>query len=452
MIRMLVTAPASGGGKTSVCCALLRALDARGLSPCAFKCGPDYIDPMFHRAALGVESHNLDLFLCDAERLRAHFARCCAGHGAAIVEGAMGYYDGVGLSDTGSAWDLARTLEIPALLVLPARGAALTLAATVRGLRDFRARHGIAAVLLNECSPVLCERLSPVIEAETGIPVVGCLPRVAEAAVGSRHLGLETAEEIGDLDARLAKLRQALEEHVDLDRLCGVFDDGAPRAAAAPPMEKTVRARIAVSRDEAFSFTYIETLETLISCGAQLVYFSPLRDAALPEGIGGLYLPGGYPELHARALAENESMRRDIAAAVRGGLPTVAECGGFLYLGESLADETGQVWPMAGVLPGRAAPAGHLVRFGYKTLCAETDSLLFRRGERVNAHEFHYWDTTENGTDLRAEKNGRSERCGFVSESLYAAFPHLYFAGRPELAQRFVDAARRFGEMRNGTA
>ena len=446
MIRLLIAAPASGSGKTAVACALLRIFKERGLEPCAFKCGPDYIDPMFHRAALGVDSRNLDLFLSGPARVRELYARSCRGHGAAVIEGAMGLYDGLGgVSDQASAWEIAGTLSLPVLLVLRARGASLTLAAQLRGLRDFRPDSHIRGVILNECSPALCRALAPTLERETGIPVLGCLPRVDAARIESRHLGLLTAQEIGDLDHRLKLLARSVEANVDLPRLFELFDGPAPEADAADGPKKT-RCRIGVARDEAFCFIYAETLETLENCGAELVFFSPLHDTSLPEKIGGLYLPGGDPEIYARALSENEAMRRSVAEAVRRGLPTVAECGGFLYLGAALRDASGRRCPMAGALPGEAANAGKLVRFGYAQLRAGEDSLLFRAGEVFPVHEFHHWDSTENGAAFAFKKplNGRTWRGGFAGRTLYAAFPHLYPAGSPVLAERFVQAAEEY--------
>lgn len=447
MIRMVVAAPASGSGKTMVACALLRAFSRRSLDPCAFKCGPDYIDPMFHRAALGVESHNLDLFLCNPERLRALYARVCRNHGAAVVEGVMGLFDGVGgVTDRASTWAVADQLGLPILLALPARGASLTLAAQINGLRDFRAPNRIAGVILNECPRSLRDTLAPALEKETGIPVLGCLPRLDAARVESRHLGLLTAREIDDLDARIDALAEALEENVDMARLLEVFKGNAPTEERADGPAERSRVRLAVARDEAFCFAYAETLERLERCGAETVYFSPLRDAALPENIGGLYLTGGYPELYAKTLAENEPMRRAIAEAVRGGMPTVAECGGFLYLGATLASPEGERFPMVGVLPGEGAEAGKLVRFGYATLRAETDSLLLRAGEEIAVHEFHRWDSTEYGGAFSLQKPaaGKTWREGFASDTLYAAFPHLYMEGFPELAERFVAAAEAY--------
>ena len=437
--QLMAAAPASGSGKTTVVCALLRALRRRGLDPCAFKCGPDYIDPMFHRAALEVPSCNLDLYLTDPARLRQLYSAHLAGHGAAVVEAAMGYYDGAGLTDAASGWQTADTLGLPVLLVVRPGGASLTLAAQIKGLQAFRPDSHLAAILLNGCSASYADRLAPLLERETGLPVVGCLPTLEAARLPSRHLGLYTAGEIQDLSPRLDALADALEAGADLDKLLAVCRRPAP--VSAPAQAAPVRARIAVARDEAFCFCYPETLETLARAGAECVFFSPMRDAALPEA-DALYLPGGYPELYAEALSKNEPLRRAVAAAVVAGMPAVAECGGFLYLGQTLADEAGSVWPMAGVLPGDGFRAGRLVRFGYADLTAREDSLLFRAGERVPVHEFHHWDSTCPGDALEAEKpDGRRWRCGFAGPRLYAGFPHLYLAGRPRLAERLVSAA-----------
>ena len=437
--QLMAAAPASGSGKTTVVCALLRALRRRGLDPCAFKCGPDYIDPMFHRAALEVPSCNLDLYLTDPARLRQLYSAHLAGHGAAVVEAAMGYYDGAGLTDAASGWQTADTLGLPVLLVVRPGGASLTLAAQIKGLQAFRPDSHLAAILLNDCSASYADRLAPLLERETGLPVVGCLPTLEAARLPSRHLGLYTAGEIQDLSPRLDALADALEAGADLDKLLAVCRRPAP--VSAPAQAAPVRARIAVARDEAFCFCYPETLETLARAGAECVFFSPMRDAALPEA-DALYLPGGYPELYAETLSQNEPLRRAVAAAVAAGMPTVAECGGFLYLGQTLADEAGSVWPMAGVLPGDGFRAGRLVRFGYADLTAREDSLLFRAGERVPVHEFHHWDSTCPGDALEAEKpDGRRWRCGFAGPRLYAGFPHLYLAGRPRLAERLVSAA-----------
>ena len=445
MIQFLLAAPRSGSGKTTMTCALLMALKRRGCAPCAFKSGPDYIDPMFHRAVLGVESRSLDLFFSAPETVRTLYARGAAGHGAAVCEGAMGFYDGLGgVSDRASAWHLADTLGLPVLLVVEPKGQSLTLAAELKGLVNFRTPSHIAGILLNNCTARMHALLAPMLEKETGLPVLGFLPKLPEAVIGSRHLGLYTAAEVENLQQKLALLADAAEEHIDWPRLLALCEKEPP-ALPVPPETPPARVRIAVAQDEAFCFTYAETLEAFRDAGAEVVFFSPLRDTALPENIGGLYLPGGYPELHARELSENTSLLREIKQKIESGLPTAAECGGFLYLGQSLTDAEGQSWPMTGVLPGEAKDAGRLVRFGYAALSADSDSMLFRAGESFPIHEFHHWDSTANGTALAAKKpvGGAAWRCGFVNEHFYAGFPHLYWAGTP-LPQRFAAAAENY--------
>lgn len=445
MIQFLLAAPRSGSGKTTMTCALLMALKRRGCAPCAFKSGPDYIDPMFHRAVLGVESRSLDLFFSAPETVRTLYARGAAGHGAAVCEGAMGFYDGLGgVSDRASAWHLADTLDLPVLLVAEPKGQSLTLAAELNGLVNFRTPSHIAGILLNNCTARMYALLAPMLEKETGLPVLGFLPKLPEAVIGSRHLGLYTAAEVENLQQKLALLADAAEEHIDWPRLLALCEKEPP-ALPARPETPPARVRIAVAQDEAFCFTYAETLEAFRDAGAEVVFFSPLRDTALPENIGGLYLPGGYPELHAKELSENTPLLREIKQKIESGLPTAAECGGFLYLGQSLTDAEGQSWPMAGVLPGEAKDAGRLVRFGYAALSADSDSMLFRAGESFPIHEFHHWDSTANGTALAAKKpvGGAAWRCGFIDEHFYAGFPHLYWAGTP-LPQRFAAAAENY--------
>ena len=441
----MITAMHSGAGKTVVSCALMAALKKRGVRVQAFKCGPDYIDPMFHSRVLGVPSRNLDLFLQGADGVRKTLSRAAAEF--AVIEGAMGYYDGLGGTTEASAYELSQLTKTPAVLVLRPGGQGLSLAAQVKGMLDFRPGSRIAALLLADCTEKTAAMLTPILKRETGLPVLGYLPPMQEARWESRHLGLKTAGEIDDLKQRIEALAAQVERSVDLDAilaLAGTWEE-QPVPATIPP----ARCRIAVARDAAFCFLYEDNLDALREAGAALRFFSPLHDAALPAA-DGLYLPGGYPELYAAALSKNASMRESVARAVKAGLPTVAECGGFLYLGQRLEGEDGGEYPMCGVLPGRGFRTQRLCRFGYQKLEASADSLLFRAGERVPAHEFHYWDATENGDALRALKaDGRSWRCGHLSQSLYAAFPHLHFGGETPIAERFAEACEVWKNSKN---
>ena len=330
---------------------------------------------------------------------------------------------------------------LPVLLVVQPKGASITLAAELRGLLQFRTPSHIVGILLNDCSESLYKTLRPMLEAETGLPVVGYLPHLPGCAIESRHLGLKTAGEISDLQQKLGQLADALV--LNWAQLAALTDRPAP---AAPPLAAPCApsVRIAVARDEAFCFAYAETLDALRDAGAELVFFSPLRNAALPENIGGLYLPGGYPELYARQLSENIALHAAIREAVQKGLPTAAECGGFLYLGQTLEGTDGKTCPGAGVLPGSGHNTGRLVRFGYAAMTAKADSILFRAGETLPVHEFHHWDSTDNGSGFSVWKSEKAQwECGFASMSLYAGFPHLYWAGTP-LPRRFVQTAQHF--------
>ena len=445
MYRMMIAAPSSGTGKTSVTIALLGALKKKGIDVCSFKCGPDYIDPMYHRSVLGVECHNADLFFLSEDGLKKEYARYASGKEACVFEGVMGFYDGIGTTDAaGSAWHVADTLDIPVILVVNPRGASLSVSALIKGFNEFKAPSHVAGVILNQTTRGMCDYLAKQIEETTGVPVFGFLPKVEEAALESRHLGLYTSGEISELSEKLDILSDRFLESVDLDRLLE-----ACKADEVPEAPETVRlstrATVAVAHDDAFCFIYSETLDLLRDCGADIEYFSPINDTEVPENADAIYLPGGYPELYADRLFLNAKMREDIREKIASGIPTLAECGGFLYLSKYLSDDSDREWEMAGVLPGKAENTGKLVRFGYCTITAKEDGLLFKKGESVKAHEFHYWDSTENGSSFTAVKpSGRSWECGFSTDSLYAGFPHLYLPSAPQAAMRFVDKAEEY--------
>ncbi len=449
--RLLVAAPASGAGKTTVTCALLQAFKVRGMRLASFKCGPDYIDPLFHREVIGTDARNLDLFLSPEPVVCALLADAAQGCDLALLEGAMGYYDGIAVSDDASAWDVARATGTPVVLVVDGRGRARSLAAEVRGFAEFRSPSCLAGVVLSRVSKALYPRLKSLVEEETGLPVLGYLPSLESCALESRHLGLIAASEVEDLQAKLSRLAEAAEESIDLEALLALARSSAevdydPGALGAPPSgrERALAEgpRIAIARDRAFCFYYAENLRLLERLGARLAFFSPLEDAELPAGVAGLYLGGGYPELHARELAANRALRTQIREAVEAGMPTVAECGGFLYLHAELEDEQGVFHEGAGVFSERGFRTSRLGRFGYVTLEAAADSLIAPAGAQLPAHEFHYWDSKDPGEAFLARKpqSTRSWACAHVSSTLYAGFPHLYFPGAPWIAERFVAA------------
>ena len=430
--RVVIAGTGSGCGKTTTVCAVLQALKNRGLEPMSFKCGPDYIDPMFHSGIIGVDSANLDIFFAGEQGVRAAFVKHASD--VNIIEGVMGMYDGLAMdSEVSSSFHLARTLDAPVMLVLNVRGMALSAAAVVKGYMTLREPNVVRGVIFNKVSPMTYPSLSKVVEKECGIPVLGYLPDLPECSLESRHLGLVTAAEVSELQSKMQRLAEAAEKTLDLDALLELMRAQPPVEADVPAVEKLGSVRLAVARDKAFCFYYRDNLELLQELGAELIPFSPVNDERLPD-CDGLYMGGGYPELYLEKLGNNETMKTSIREAVESGLPTVAECGAFMYLCRSIDGV-----PMADVIHTDCTGRGKLIRFGYATFHADTESLLFAPGDTIQGHEFHYWDAEEPGDALRAVKpSGRETRCGYVGETLYAAYPHLYFPSRPSAAVRFI--------------
>ena len=384
---------------------------------------------------MGVPSRTLDLFFEDEAGIRSQLARHIQPDGLGVIEGVMGFYDGVsGTTDTASAAHLARATGTPAVLIVRPKGQSLSLAAQIHGFRTF-AENTLAGVILNDVSAGMYSFYKQIAE-KAGLPVLGFLPPVPEAEIPDRHLGLVTADELSDLREKIDRLADAAEEGIDLHALCALAQTAKPLTDTHMPLARVTDfpVRIAVAKDRAFCFYYEDNFDVLRELGAELVPFSPLTDERLPEHIDGLYLGGGYPELYEKQLSENEIMRDSIKTAILNGLPTVAECGGFLYLLQSLDGAA-----MAGVLPTSAHMTHRLQPFGYVTLTANSDNLLCEAGGQFPVHEFHYAQAVDNGTDFRAVKpNGRAWDCGFASDTLYAGFPHLYFRAKTEIAANFV--------------
>ncbi len=438
--RILIAGSSSGCGKTTVTSAVLRALQKRGIPLRAFKCGPDYIDPMFHTAVLGIPSRNLDLFFEDEAGVRGQLARALPAEAVGVIEGAMGFYDGVsGTTDIASAAHLARATGTPAVLVVHPKGQSLSLAAMLKGFREF-APNTAAGVILNGVSRGMYPFYREIAE-RSGLKSYGYLPELPEAAIPGRHLGLVTAQEIAGLQEKMDRLADAAEEGIDLAGLLSLARSTGTLVNKTAPLSPCIKkpVRIAVAQDAAFCFYYEDNFDVMCALGAELVPFSPLSDIQLPEQVNGLYLGGGYPELYAEQLAGNKAMRIAIQQAANCGLPILAECGGFLYLHETLAGEDGVPYPMAGVIPGAARLTEKLQSFGYVTLTAERDSLLAQKGESIHAHEFHYACSDDNGSAFLAVKpNGRSWSCIHANEALYAGFPHLYFRSNLDFAVRYI--------------
>ena len=470
----LLSAVSSNSGKTAAACGLMSAFKQKGKRVCACKCGPDYIDPMFHREVLGVDSKNLDLFFSEKEILQAGYLRHTKDADITITEGVMGFYDGMSLDSVkGSSYDVAKALGLPVILVINARGAAMTLAATVKGIAEFRPDSNIRGILLNRVSAMLYPRLKAMLETELErighgeIKIVGYMPEDEVFHLESRHLGLVTPQEMEDLQEKVRQAGEILAKTVDLELLEKIAGEAAVWKVEVSEESQKIGSlksqndpvRIAVVRDEAFCFYYKDNLELLESLGCELIEFSPLRDEKLPDNISGLILGGGYPELYGKQLSENQSMLVSIRKALtQEKIPCLAECGGFMYLHEEMEDADGNIWKLVGRIKGRTFPTGRLVRFGYVDLQRNLDadqifefkeqmglanSWIFP-GENIRAHEFHYWDSTDSGSDCLAVKpdGKRSWECMHLEENLVAGYPHLYYPSCKNFAERFVEKCR----------
>lgn len=447
--RFMVAAASSGTGKTTLVCGLLRVLSRRGLRASALKCGPDYLDPTFHRRLSGARTGNLDSFFCDEPTVRALMARACATSDITVVEGVMGYYDGIMDGGTkASSYDVARITGTPCVLVVNARGTSLSAAAVVQGFASFRQDANIRGFILNRASAAVCGVVGPAVEHACGVKCLGYVPNNEAFGISSRHLGLVDADEVADLSERIDALADVLETTLDIDALLDIAGSSVAlgnEPFAATPVTDAAPV-IAVARDEAFSFYYSENLELLEELGARLAFFSPLLDEGLPKGTAGIYLGGGYPELHAAELEANASMRASLLAAVGDGMPVVAECGGFMYLQRELTDDAGRLHEMVGAIEGACKNEGRLRHFGYVDLTAASSGLLCDEGETLVAHEFHYWHSTHEGCAFAAKKPGRATawEAGVHAPALYAGYPHLYWPANPEPARRFVRACAAF--------
>jgi cobyrinic acid a,c-diamide synthase len=429
--RIVVAGAHSGVGKTTVATGIMAALRRRGMRVQGFKIGPDFIDPTFHRLATGRASRNLDGWMLSRETNLEIFAHATADADVAVFEGVMGMFDGKdGRSLAGTTAEMAMWMEAAVLLVLDASAMAGSAAAVVHGFDTFTPEVRVSAVLANLVAGAgHYEYLRQAIVARCRPEAIGFLPREASLAFPERHLGLHMASEILT-EERLSALAERVEAHVDLDRLLQVSARPAMASAGPRTSAGAVRARIAVARDAAFCFYYEENLDLLRECGAELVEFSPIADAGLPADIEGIYFGGGYPELHAEALAANAPMKQAVADFVARDGPVYAECGGFMYLTEAIVDTDGREWPLVGLFPTRARMQKRLAKLGYVEV--ETASGTAR------GHEFRY-----STVDPLAAEDTWAHRV----RATHASYVHLHFLSCPQFARDFVDACERWGSQ-----
>ncbi|MCY3691502.1 MAG: cobyrinate a,c-diamide synthase [Chloroflexota bacterium] len=438
----------SGVGKTTIASGVMGALSRRGLRVQPFKAGPDYIDPTYHTIACGVPSRNLDTWLLPHPVAAELFHRAAGAADIAVVEGVMGVFDGhSSLDEDGSTAELAKLLDAPVILIADAGKVARSVAAEVLGYQQFDPDLRIAGVILNGVgSERHLEFCQPQIEATTGLPVVGWLPRRDDLIQPERHLGLIPTVEGTVLSEWYDALNAQIEQTIDLDAIVRIAKTaGRPSNTGSqvfPDERQPARAAIAVARDRAFSFYYQDSLDLLSAWGAEVIPFSPLDDSGLPDGVSGVYLGGGFPELFAEDLSRNDGMLPSIRSAIQRGLPVYGECGGLMYLGKSLSDLDGRQFPMVGAIPVVSSMEGRRLHLGYREVEACAEGPLLRAGEQVRGHEFH-WSVLQNppGEESAAyrvvNQAGRPE--GFRQGSVWASYIHVHLGSRPGLARRFVD-------------
>lgn len=453
--RILLAAGSSGSGKTLITCGLLEALVERGLKTASFKCGPDYIDPMFHSRVIGTKSRNLDTFFTGSEVTKYLLTRNARDCEIAVMEGVMGFYDGVaGTTTTASAYDLAKVTDTPVILIVNSRGMSVSLAAYVKGFLEYKKDSHIKGVIFNQMSPMLYPRMKKLLEEELGVAVLGYVPKVEDCVIESRHLGLVLPDEIPELKDRLHKLAGVLEETLDIDRILELAGEAPDLLDAKPESVTDFRlsepVRIGVAEDEAFCFFYADNFRLLSEMGAEIVPFSPMEDKQLPDDLDGLLLYGGYPELNGKKLEQNTTMKDMIREKLKAGMPCMAECGGFMYLHEEMEGKDGNFYQMAGVIPGKAYRTPKLSRFGYVTLTQKKPALGMEDFGEIPAHEFHYFDSENCGGDFHAAKpeSKRGWDCIHGTDTMLAGFPHLYYYGNPEVPKAFLKKCLAYKKQR----
>lgn len=452
--RVMIAAPKSGSGKTTITCAILQTLKDMGKQVVSYKCGPDYIDPMFHQRVIGIPSKNLDTFFTGENDTRKLLLKNRTGEEISVIEGVMGLYDGLGgVREEGSSYHLAKVTKTPIILVVDAKGMGRSVIPLIAGFLAYDTEHLIRGVILNRMSKSYYEIIKPLIEAELQIRVLGYLAERQQLQIQSRHLGLHLPGEIKEIQRQLEVAAEELQKSVSIETIIQIaasaetieIEKITETTEKITSTELITKPLIAVARDEAFCFYYEDNLLLLKEYGADIAYFSPLHDKELPEGSSGLLLGGGYPELYAKELEENTAMRKEIKAAVESGMPVVAECGGFLYLHTAIRDRDGHPYQMAGVLPAACQDTKKLVRFGYIEL-EEKENHFLEVGTRIKGHEFHYFDSEKNGEDCMAVKpiTGRTYPCVIEKENVWMGFPHLYYPSNPSFADHFVKKAEQY--------
>lgn len=430
MPRIMISSSGSSSGKTTIVCGLLKALRYNNTEVRAFKCGPDYIDCMYHKA-INVKSGNLDSFFCARDEL----CQLLDTEELSIIEGAMGFYDGISFSEKGSAYEISQMTNTPVVLVLDCKGIANSVGALIKGLIEYR-ENNIKGIIFNRISNMTYKRMAE-IAVGLGITPLGYMPDNNKTAFKSRHLGLTAPD---DIDSKINIIGKQASETIDIASIIKIAEAAPPLKYRKTNINKKYNKKIAVAYDEAFSFIYEDNINILKEYGCEIVFFSPLRAKALPD-CHRLILSGGYPEIYAHRLSENTELLADIKSKIEGGLKTIAECGGFMYLHRELEGVKGHLYNMANVINGIAYKTDKLQNFGYYNMTAQKDNILCKKGESITCHEFHYWKSTFPGNSFKLEKpNGAGLHSEVITTAnLYAGFPHIYFYGNRKALENFLE-------------
>jgi cobyrinic acid a,c-diamide synthase len=445
--RLVIAGTGSGVGKTTVTIGIMAALQQKGYTVQGFKCGPDYIDPSYHSAVTGRVSRNLDSWMFPHDTVREIVSRASKGADISIIEGVMGFYDGKSpLEDTGSTAEISMITESPVLLIVNCASMARSAAAIVKGFQMLSTGPNIIGVIANRVgSKGHFELVKAAIEQECNVPVVGYLKKEQDIDLPSRHLGLIPAIERGELAPFFEKLGNLITETIDIERLYELSQATELPHTSTDLFEQheDKNVCIAVARDEAFNFYYQENLELLEAYGAKLCYFSPLHGEEVPTEADGLYLGGGFPEEFSLQLANQEASKESLRTAITSGLPTLAECGGFMYLTESIASTSGEDYPMIGLIPGKVRMQEKLAALGYREIFGTNGNFLIDENQEAKGHEFHY-STFEASGDIANAYETKSRfgkrKEGYLNANLVAGYTHFHFASNPKLAERWIQA------------
>jgi len=436
---VMIAAPSSGTGKTTVSIGIMRALADMGLNVQPFKVGPDYIDTGFHRIASGNISHNLDSVMGNANIVKEIYYHNSAGKDISIVEGVMGLFDGkAGNTIRGSSFEISLILGLPVVMVIDISASGRSAAALVKGFKDFDKRVKLRGVILNRAgSDYHCNMVKNAIEATTGVKVLGCIKRNEKLKIGSRHLGLVTAAENRIDDSYFKNLSLIIRNSIDLDQIIKISSGASSTTSVKSRIYNNVKqenCRIGVAYNRAFTFYYPENIELLKKFGAKIIYFDPIADTTLPD-VDGIYIGGGYPEIYAKELSGNTNLMAEIRRKLEEGMPAFAECGGYMYLSKSI-EFNGVEYPMVGSIP--AVTHMENLSLGYRTIETSTSGTILKEGEKIKGHEFHYSRivfTSKHEEPYRFQ-NGKAE--GYVYKHLLAGYAHLYFPSNQNVPRRFV--------------